>query len=109
MTNPGEITSIPGTACGVRFRLIGSGPDSIRPSAVSSEMPRSSGSIFANASNRRVADTSLKWRNVLRSPPPRFTRPSAIGKSQPYPGRSMSPSQRSSHDSSHSPPRCGAR
>ena len=32
-------SSMPGTACGERLKLIGSGPDSSRPSAVSSEMP----------------------------------------------------------------------
>jgi hypothetical protein len=76
-------TSMPGTACGARFRLIGRGPESMRPSAVSSEIPRSSGSIVAKAANRRVAEMSLKFRNVLRRPAPRLTRPSAIGKSHP--------------------------
>ena len=38
----------------------------MRPSAVSSEIPRSSGSIVAKAANSRVAEMSLKFRNVLR-------------------------------------------
>ena len=36
-------SSMPGTACGTRLRLIGSGPDSTRPSAVSSSIPHSGG------------------------------------------------------------------
>src|SRR3954447_10986185 len=93
----------PGTACGVRFSPIGNGPERTRPSAVSSPMPHSGGSIRANASNRCCAETSLKFANVLRSPAPGLPRPPATGNSQPYPGSNRSPSHRSSHDSIHGP------
>jgi len=96
-------SSIPGTACGVRFTLIGSGPDRTRPSAEDSSMPHDPGSIEAKASNNRWAETSLKPLNVFSSPAPRLIRPPATGNSHPYPGSSRSPSHRSSHDSNHGP------
>ena len=76
-------SNMPGTACGERLKLIGSGPDSRRPSAVSSEIPNEGGSIEANALNRRWAETSLKFLNVFRRPAPRLIVPPATGNSQP--------------------------
>ena len=77
------ISSMPGTTWGTRFRLIGSGPDSTRPSAVSSEISHSGGSIVENALNSRCAEICLKSLNVLSRPAPRLICPPATGNSQP--------------------------
>ena len=62
---------------------MGSGPDSSRPSAVSSDTPNDGGSIVANALNSRCAETSLKFLNVFSRPAPRLIVPPATGNSQP--------------------------
>ena len=65
----------PYDASGVRLKLIGSGPESTRPSAVPSSMPQSSGSIRENAPSASTVRTSPpaspRTPTVATSPTPR--------------------------------------